>query len=425
MRFILRVMGLAVAVLAVIWLGLWWWAENQMQAGFANWVTRMQNQGDMTVSYGRMNRGYSPLAASVTLTNVLITVQPDPDRPPVAVNLPSLVMEIDDADPGVLRYNLPRQININTPRATLVVTFGSIALSQQIDMDALAKKEIDPFKASDASASNINILASGGSLLLLHIDSSDGHATFNRNAGATDTAFGITQSFKGMALSPLLTRLGSVPFGGGITELGLNVNVTGPVPDNWEALVRQFNAIPVEDKAGRAKLVLQTVQGWAAQGGSANGDLKLVIGPSTLNASGNVKFDTKAQPSGTADVTADHLDAFSGAITTAYPRTQDKISALQAQLSPYLTSSDASGQTLGVHVVYGAGTVNVNGKKVSDLTPVDWDALENPQAPTPQAPGDGSGAAVPAEPATPTTPSAPRTPAAPATPVTPATPTTP
>lgn len=413
MQFILRVMGLAVVVLAVAWLGLWWWAENQMQAGFANWAARMQNQGNVTVSYGRMNRGYSPLAASVTVTNMLITVQPDPNQPPISVTFPTLGMEIDAGNLGVLHYNLPQQVNINTPRAIVAVTFGSIALSQQIDMDALARQEIDPFKATDASAGNINILASGGSLLLLHIDSYDAHATFNRNAGATDTALSVTEDFKGVALSPLLTRLGSVPFGGGITEFGLNVSVTGPVPANWEALVSQFNAIPVEDKAGRAKLVLQSVQGWAAQGGSANGDLKLMIGPSTLNASGNVTFGNKAQPSGTADVTASHLDAFLGAITTAYPRTQDKVSALQAQLSPYLSSTPAGGQTLGVHVVYGAGTVNVNGKKVSELPPVDWDALENPQAPTPQAPGDGSGAAVPAAPATPTTPSTPATPATP------------
>ncbi|GLR65721.1 hypothetical protein GCM10010909_03990 [Acidocella aquatica] len=394
MRFIGRVLGMAVVVLAAVWLGLWWWTESQMQDGFANWAARMQNQGNITVSYGRMNRGYSPLAASVTLTNMQITVQPNPARPPVSVTLPSFGMEIDAADPQILHYNLPGQITINTPRASVAATFGNIALTQQIDLDALANKEIDPFKASDFSASNINLLASGGSLLLLHIDSINSHATINRAAGASGSALNWTDDFKGISLSPLLTRLGSVPFGGSVTELAVSMNLSGPVPANWDALVEQFNALPAANRADRGKIMLQAARAWAAGGGNASASLKLVAGPSTLNASGNVKFDAKAQPSGTADVTADHLDAFSAAITGAYPQTQDRISAIQAQLSPYLSSSDSGGQTLGMHVVYGAGTVAINGEKVSDLPPIDWDALENPPAPTPQAPGDGSGAAA-------------------------------
>ena len=394
MRFIGRVLGMAVLVLAVVWLGLWWWAEGRMQTGFANWASRMQAQGDVKISYARINRGLSPLAANVTLTNVLITVQPDPRRAPISVTLPSLGMEIDAANPRELRYNLPRQVSINTPRADVAVTFGSIALTQQIDLNALAAAEIDPFNASDASASNINIMASSGSLLLLHIDSYDAHGSFNRKAGPGDTAIGLTETIKGISLSPLLTRLASVPFGGAITQIGLKLNISGPAPANWEALASQFNAVPAADKAGRGKIALQAVQGWASQGGNANASLTLAIGPSTLNASGAVKFDAQAQPAGTADVTADHLDAFSAAIAGAYPRMQDSISMIQARLSPYLSATPADGQALNMHVVYGAGSVSINGQKVSDMPPINWNALENPPAPTPQAPGDGSGAAA-------------------------------
>ena len=394
MRFIGRVLGVAILVFAVVWLGLWWWAEGRMQAGFANWASRMQAQGDVKISYARINRGLSPLAADVTLTNVLITVQPNPSQAPISITLPSLGMEIDAANPRELRYNLPRQVSINTPRADVAVTFGSIALTQQIDLNALAAAEIDPFKASDASASNINILASSGSLLLLHIDSYAAHASFNRKAGAAATALGLTETIKGISLSPLLTRLASVPFGGAITQIGLKLNISGPAPANGEALVSQFNAVPVANPAGRGKIALQAVQGWAAQGGNASASLTLAIGPSTLNASGTVKFDTKTQPEGSADVTADHLDAFSTAITSAYPQTQNAISMIQARLSPYLSSTPAQGQALNMHLVYGAGSVTINGQKAADLPEIDWNMLENPPAPTPQAPGDGSGAAA-------------------------------
>ncbi len=395
MRFIGRVVGMAVLVGVAVWLGLWWWAESQMRDGFAKWTAQLHEQNGITVSYARMSRGFSPLAASVTLSNMRVVIQPDPNQPPVSLTLPSFGMEIDAARPRVLRYSLPGQISIDTPRADVAVTFGSIALTQQIDLDALADKAIDPFKASDFSASNINLLASGGSLLLLHIDSISSHATINRAAGASGTALNWSEDLKNIALSPLLTRLGSVPFGGSITELAVGLNVSGPLPADWEALARQANAAPAGGMAARGKAVLQAAQGWAAQGGNASASLKLVAGPSTLNASGNVKFDNAAQPSGSADVSADHLDAFSAAILNAYPQMQGMISKIQAQLSPYLSSSAAGGQTLGMHVVYGGGALSINGEKISDLAPIDWNALENPPAPTPQAPGDGSGAAAP------------------------------
>ncbi len=395
MRFIGRVVGMAVLVGVAVWLGLWWWAESQMRDGFAKWTAQLHEQNGITVSYARMSRGFSPLAASVTLSNMRVVIQPDPNQPPVSLTLPSFGMEIDAARPRVLRYSLPGQISIDTPRADVAVTFGSIALTQQIDLDALADKAIDPFKASDFSASNINLLASGGSLLLLHIDSISSHATINRAAGASGTALNWSEDLKNIALSPLLTRLGSVPFGGSITELAVGLNVSGPLPADWEALARQANAAPAGGMAARGKAVLQAAQGWAAQGGNASASLKLVAGPSTLNASGNVKFDNAAQPSGSVDVSADHLDAFSAAILNAYPQMQGMISKIQAQLSPYLSSSAAGGQTLGMHVVYGGGALSINGEKISDLAPIDWNALENPPAPTPQAPGDGSGAAAP------------------------------
>jgi hypothetical protein len=110
-----------------------------------------------------------------------------------------------------------------------------------------------------------------------------------------------------------------------------------------------------------------------------------------------VKFDANVQPSGTADLTADHLDEFTGAITNAYPQVQDTISQAEAQLSPYLSTTGTGGQTLGMNVTYGPPGVTINGQKVADMPPVNWDALENP--PPAPAPDDGSGAGSPTPPA--------------------------
>jgi len=113
------------------------------------------------------------------------------------------------------------------------------------------------------------------------------------------------------------------------------------------------------------------------------------VGPSTLSADAAVQFDANVQPSGTADLTADHLDAFSAAVTAAYPQVQDNVNQIEAQLSPYLSTTDDGGQVLTIHLIYGSGAVSINGQKVSDMPPIDWDMLENPPA---QAAGDGSGA---------------------------------
>ncbi len=50
----------------------------------------------------------------------------------------------------------------------------------------------------------------------------------------------------------------------------------------------------------------------------------------------------------------------------------------QARLSPYLSSTDAGGQTLTMHVAYGNGAVMVNGQKIGSLPPVDRAQLEEP-----------------------------------------------
>jgi hypothetical protein len=82
-------------------------------------------------------------------------------------------------------------------------------------------------------------------------------------------------------------------------------------------------------------------------------------------------------------VTADHLDELFATITNAYPQLSAEVSQIQAQLSPYLSTTTQGGQTLAVHTVYGDGTVTVNGQKAGDLPKLDWTSLENPAPPPP------------------------------------------
>ena len=158
--------------------------------------------------------------------------------------------------------------------------------------------------------------------------------------------------------------------------------------------MEQLHSTQISQQA-RQELLIQAAHRWAAQGGNGKASLTLVVGPSTLNANGAVVFDANAQPSGTADISADHLDAFTAAITGAYPELAQNIAQIETELSPYLSATDTGGQVVNVHVVYGKPGVMVNGSRKADMPPIDWSTLENPPAPVAQAPGDGSGAAAP------------------------------
>jgi hypothetical protein len=362
-------------VLLVAWVGLWWYAEGRMQAGITHWVSTASANPNVKFTYASLARGNSPLAATVTVTDLQATVQTGTGAASVVVTLPSLRLRIAAANPTVVHVDYPPQINISAPRGDAAVTFGSIDVAESLDPAALFNSTIQPFRGAQANASNINILASNGSLQVLHIDSIAVQGTINRNAGPGDTALAFSESFNGISLSSLLTRLAQVPFNGQIGQFAITFSGSGPLPQNWQDIASQVNAFPADDKADRAKVIFTALHAWAAAGGSGTMGVTLVLGPSTMNADASVKFDANVQPAGTADVTANHLDAFTAAIVAAYPQVQNSVNQIEAQLSPYLSTTNDGGQILTVHVTYGKGAVNVNGQKVSNMPPMDWNML--------------------------------------------------
>jgi hypothetical protein len=383
---------LLVVILVAAWLGLWWYAQGRLEGGITGWASRASGQGDVQIHYDSLTRGSSPLAATVTLTNLRITVQAAGAAIPVTMILPSFAMRIDATEPMVVHYDLPTQINFNAAQGSAEVTFGTIISAMQLDPQAMFNANVYPFRGGELTAGNISLLASEGSLLVLHANTFGLHASISPPDNAGNVTFVEDYMLDDVALSPLMTKIFSVPFGGQISHLGMTLNLIGPGPQFWQDMMAQLDALPVDDLAGRKKILLQNVQKWAANSGSASGSANLVLGPTTLDAAGSVSFDKTEQPSGKADLTANHLDALTTAITNAYPQTQDDISMAQAMLSSYLSSDTTNGQTLNIHLTYGSGTININGQKIADMPPLNWQTLENPPPPPATAPGDGSGA---------------------------------
>lgn len=395
MRGILRWAAGVILVLAVVWGGLWWYAQGRLQDMLATSAKLHDtSDGSSAVSYDNITKGTTPLAASATIHNVRWSLQTPGTDTPVVIGMAQVKVWIDAVNPLVMHIGLPDRIVVITPKATGNITFGAIAISAGLDPRTVFNRKIYPLTSQTVAIRDANVLIAGG-FPVLHIDAISGHETFNAGAGAKQTALSAVDRADGISLPPGIVALAHVPFGGKIAHIGFTMTLTGPA--DWQGLMDQLRA-PQLSEPDRRKILIETAHGWAAHGGSGQAGLTVALGPTTLKAKGAVTFDAAAQPSGTADVTADHLDAFTAALTNAYPRLQQGIATVETQLSPYLATTSASGQALAVHVVYGKPGVMVNGSRKADMPPLDWTALENPPAQPalpPQAPGDGSGAALP------------------------------
>lgn len=388
-RFLL---GLIV-VFVFAWVGLWWYAEGRMQSGFTNWADQLATQG-WKLSYGTLTRGTSPLTAQVSLTDLQLTPPPDAQGRTGTITLPTLDERIDALNPLVLHIDPPSRIGVAIGGdVDAAITFSAISLTEQLDPNVLFKHQ-NPYRSGDFKASGIDILASEGSLLVLHLDGISSHFAFNPQAGSGAQALTVTDELDGVAVSPLVTHILSIPFGGRVTSFATTLNMSGPVPSGLTGLAAQLKALPMGDTAGQQKLLVPVIHDWAAAGGSGNMTLTSVVGPTTVNTDAAVKFDQNLQPEGNVDLTANHLDQLFAALTNAYPNFQNYVAQAEAELSAYITATDQGGQTLAMHVTYGNGAVSINGQKTAPLPPVNWTELENPPPPPAQAPGDGSGAAT-------------------------------
>lgn len=383
MRGIVKFLATLIVGIALIWLGFWWYAESRLQSGFTDWADRQAVSG-WKISYSSIQRGTSPLNAAITITSLTLDLPPGPAGETAAISLPTVTLRIDALNPLVFHTDLPSKIGLAIGNnVDLVFSTGSIALAENMDPRKLFDRAADPFRGGDFSAGDIDILASAGSLLVLHIDKIASHDTLNPDAGPGDTAIFSKTAFEGLAVSPLLARIASLPFGGRITHLGFSVRLSGPMPANLPDLLDQVGP-KTDDLRAQQRLLMPVIHQWAAQGGTGNAAASLILGPSTVHAAGSVKFDANLQPNGTADLIADHLDQFTAALAAAYPALQDDITRAEAQLSPYLTSTAQGGQTLTLHVTYGSPGIFVNGQKTAKMPPFDWNAAENP----PPAPSD-------------------------------------
>ena len=388
--FIKGLAGLVVLVV-LAWLGVWLYAEMRLKQLVAAEINRANASGTVQISYSKLTTSSSPLVASVALENPSWTSRPDASAPAVSARAASIGMHIDLFAPLLLRVDMPQSVAITTPEASGALTFAVADVTENLSPSLWAGNMDNPVTGGDARFAGINLLVSNGSLQVAQIDSLVLHEALNATAGPSQTAISFDGKMNHFQLSPIIARLINLPFNGQIAYLALSMRLSGPL--NWQSIAKQVAALPPGD--ARAQFMLQSLHQWALAGGNGQGTLTLAVGPSQLNASGSVTFDNAAQPSGTGDLTVNHLDQLTSALTNAYPTLQGSVSQFEARFSPYLTTTQADGQVLTVSTAYGKNGVTINGQKTGEMPPLDWNNLLNPPPAPPTAPGDGSGAASP------------------------------
>lgn len=388
MRGFIKTLAGLIILVALIWLGVWLYAEMRLKQLVSAEINRINSSGVAQISYDKLTTSRSPLVASVALANPRWN---DLSAPQVAVSAASFGAHINLLNPLKLYVDMPLSIAVTTPKASGAITFTVADITERLSPSLWLGHTDNPVTGGDARFAGINLLASNGSLRVAQIGTLVLHEEVNAKAGPGQTALAMQEAMDNFSLSPIIARLINLPFGGQIAHLGTSVTLSGPL--DWPSIAKQAAALP--DDNARHKFMLETIHQWALAGGSGQGKINLILGPSQFAADGSVTFDKQAQPSGTADLTADHLDAFTSALTDSYPGLQDWVSQFEARFSDYLSTTQDGGQMLAMHTVYGKNGVVVNGKKTGDLPPLDWNKLINPPPPPPVAPGDGSGAASP------------------------------
>ncbi len=106
-----RWLGLGVALLLLADTALWWWAEQALQRGLADWRARLAAAGVPVTVAGEAPGGW-PLAASRTLAGLTLEVGG------TRLLAAQAVLRLSPLDPGALRIDLPATVSLAGPGGT-------------------------------------------------------------------------------------------------------------------------------------------------------------------------------------------------------------------------------------------------------------------------------------------------------------------
>lgn len=375
MRGLVRFLLLLLVMTAIFWLGLWWYAEGRLELAVDQSVTAMRKAG-WTVSHGPVIRGTSPLRAQVMVEDIKLT---PPDRTGRAPNvvLPGVLLRVRPSAPLTLDLALPTEWRIGLAAGPqLSVRFATIRDSYQFDLKAVLDRDPNPVRSGTFRATGMRVDGANTNFTLVSIAGLEATGIRDPLAGTSATAFSMHEKLTGVALSPIFTTLGNLPFDGKLKELTLDFTMSGPpihVPHDLLPPSGAENLAAGSEAALAAwKIIGPAVHDWAAAGGHGTFGLGLKLGPLDARESGTFGFDDSTQPTAKVHLVADGLDATLGAIASRYPDMVDDISRLTAASAPYMSKGPKGGQRLKIDLELAHGVLSANGNKLVDVPRVVW-----------------------------------------------------
>ncbi len=397
MRSLVRFLSLALVVVAIVWLGLWWYAESRLALAVDQVATVLRSHG-WTVTRGAITRGTSPLRAEVVVSGLRLT-PPVANGPAPTIGIPALDLMVRPGTPFTLNLTPASTWHlalVDGPSATL--HFGSITAAVQFDPAALLKGSDNPLRAGNFHATDLRIDSQNTNFTLLSIAAISVTDTRNPRAGTGQTAFSLHESLSGLALSPIFTTLGDLPFGGKLGRLSLDLAVSGPAAELPAGLAGAF-APTIAGPAGQTTAMTPAdfralwqqaapaLHRWAQDGGHGRFGVRLVVGPLDATGKGEFGFDSRLQPRGRMHLVADGFGAALGTISTHYPGLVGGISALTEAASPFLVRGPKGSQRLAVTFDLADGKLTANGTDLMTVPPLAWPAPPPPTAGAPKPKG--------------------------------------
>jgi hypothetical protein len=396
MRGVLRFVVLLIVVLAIAYLGAWWYVQGRMAVAFRAQEQVLRAAG-WTVSHGAVARGSSPLVASYAVDDLSL-MPPDRGMPTPRITLPQVVLRVRPTAPFTLDVGLPLAWHIAMAQGpAFTLRFATISDRYGFDPNAVLDHAPNPWRQGMLDFTGMRMDSADTNFTLVSIASFAGTVTRDPAADKGSTALTVHEALSGLALSPIFVTLAHLPFDGKLGALGLDASFSGPaLPSIAPSALLAGNggAAPGVAVSGVAASGIAAwnqlgpaMHHWAQAGGHGHFAVTLALGPLHAKTDGDIGFDPSVQPDGKATLVADGVGAFFGDIANAYPAAVGMISALSAQTAPYMskgpdtTKTGADAQRLTVAFGLAGGVLTANGKKVADVPPVVWP----PASPTPSS----------------------------------------
>jgi len=376
MRGVVRFLIALIVILAIAYLGGWWYVQSRMAVAFRHQEQTLRAAG-WTISHGDTTRGSSPLAATYTIADLAITPPAQtasPDLPRPTITLPYFALKVDLAAPFTLDIGLPLTWRIAMSQGpAFALRFTTIHDDYQLDPNALIHDAPDPLRTGNLGFTGMRLDSADTNFTLISIGAYSATGTTDPTAGTGGTAFTLHQSLKDLALSPIFVTLGHLPFDGKLAALRFDIDLSGPKFPTRAISPQPGAPLPKPGTPEQAwQRIGPLVHDWAKAGGHGSFAIALDLGPLKAHDHGRFSFDATPQPQGRMTLVGDGVGEFLGDIASAYPQTVGIISLLTTQSAPYMSKTPNGHQRLTVDFGLANGILTANGKKIAHVPPIVW-----------------------------------------------------